>query len=86
MQLEEEALGELADGTGGSFFRNRNDLGAGLKAQAHGPETVYLLELSLDGVKEDGKYHDLKIKVDRSGVDVQARRGYFTPKPAKTKR
>jgi VWFA-related protein len=86
MQLEEEALGELADGTGGSFFHNRNDLDAGLKALAHAPETVYLLELSLDGVKADGKYHDLKIKVDRSGVDIQARRGYFIPKPAKTKK
>jgi len=24
------------------------------------PETVYLLELSLDGVKADGKFHRLK--------------------------
>ncbi len=45
-----------------------------------------MLELSPDGVKQDGSYHRLKVKVDRPGVDIQARRGYFIPKPEKKKR
>jgi hypothetical protein len=44
---------------------------------------VYLLEFSPDNAKPDGTYHHLKVKVDRDGVQVQARRGYFAPKPDK---
>lgn len=73
------AMGALADGTGGDFFQNDNDLAAGLRLLAAAPETVYLLELPLDGVKRNGVYHSLKVKVDRDGVGVEARRGYFAP-------
>ena len=82
----ENAMGELADGTGGTFFHNSNDLDAGFKELTEAPEIVYVLELSLDGVKSDGTYHRLEVKVDRNGVDLQARRGYFMPKPAKQKK
>ncbi len=83
MALAEGPMQELADGTGGAFFHNNNDLGAGLKSLTEAPERVYVLELSLDGVKPDGLYHRLKVKVDREGVQLQARRGYYSPKANK---
>jgi VWFA-related protein len=83
MTFAEGSMEALADGTGGTFFHNRNDLGAGFKSLTETPEVVYVLELSLDGVKQDGTYHHLKVKVSRDGVDVRARRGYFMPKPEK---
>jgi len=86
MSLAESALGELADGTGGVFFHGSNDLESGFKALEEGPEVVYVLELPLTGAKSDGSYHRLKVKVSRDGVDVQARRGYFVPKPEKKKK
>jgi VWFA-related protein len=86
MTFAEGSMESLADGTGGTFFHNRNDLGAGFKALTETPEVVYVLELSLDGVKQDGTYHHLKVKVNRDGVDVRSRRGYFMPKPEKGKR
>ena len=86
MTLAEGALAELSDGTGGSFFHNSNDLAAGFKSLTEPPEFVYLLELSLDGVKPDGSYHRLKVKVGRNGVQVQSRRGYFMPTPDKKKK
>ncbi len=81
----EGALSDLADGSGGTFFHNNNDLDAAFKALAEAPGTVYLLELSLDNAKPDGAYHHLKVKVNRDGLQLQARRGYFTPQPEKVK-
>ena len=86
MRMAEEAMGELADGTGGRFFHNSNDLDAGFMAITEAPEAVYMLELPLDGVKANGSYHRLEVKVDREGMEVQARRGYFIPKPEKRKK
>jgi VWFA-related protein len=86
LKLAENAMGELADGTGGTFFHDNNDLDAGFKAITEEPEVVYTLELPLDGVKADGSYHRLKVKVSREGMEVQARRGYFMPKPEKGKK
>jgi VWFA-related protein len=86
VQVAEGALSDLADATGGTFFHNSNDLDSGLKSLTEAPEVVYVLELSLDGVKADGSLHRLKVRVDRPGLDVQARRGYFLPKPEKNKK
>ncbi len=86
MRMAEEAMGELAEGTGGTFFHDNNDLDAGFKAITEAPEVVYMLELPVDGVKANGTYHRLAVKVDRVGMEVQARRGYFMPKPEKRKK
>jgi VWFA-related protein len=81
---EENVLAELAYGAGGEFFHGSNDFDAGFKALTEAPEIVYLLELSSGGVKPDGIYHRLKVKVDRGGVQLEARRGYSIPKAEKT--
>jgi VWFA-related protein len=76
-------MGEIADGTGGTFFQNSNDLQGGLERLVEGPEYLYVLEFSLNGVKRDDSYHELSVKVNRSGVRVQARRGYVAPRTEK---
>jgi VWFA-related protein len=86
MRAVENVMAELADGTGGTFFHNSNDFGAGFKRLAEAPEYVYLLELPLDNIKPNGAYHRLKVKVARNGVQVQARRGYSLPGPIKNKK
>ena len=62
MSIEEQAMGELAEGTGGTFFHNNNNLDAGFKAITQAPEVVYMLELPLDGVKANGSYHSPQSK------------------------
>jgi VWFA-related protein len=83
MLLNEAVMAELADGTGGTYFHNSNDLEAGFRALTEAPEYVYLLEISLQNVKHDGDYHPLKVKLDQEGLKLQARRGYFAPKKEK---
>ena len=85
MALDEDVMAELADGSGGMYFHNSNDLEGGFKELATAPEYVYVLELSLDNDNLDGTYHRLKVKVDRDGLQVQARRGYFSRKPENDK-
>src|SRR5208283_4510963 len=85
MTLSEDVMAEFADGTGGAFFHNSNDLEGGLEALTVVPEYVYLLELTLQNVKQNGEYHPLKVTVDQEGLKVVARRGYFAPKPGNSK-
>jgi VWFA-related protein len=83
MMLNEDIMAELADGTGGSFFHNSNDLSGGFESLTATPEYVYLLEMSLQNVKQDGAYHLLKVKVNDDKLKLQARRGYYAPKAGK---
>ena len=80
LTVVEDVMAGLADASGGTFFHNSNDIEGGLKRLASAPEYVYLLEFSLDKVKADGNYHSLKVKVDRGGLTIQAREGFFAPK------
>lgn len=84
-EFQGDVLAELADGTGGTFVHNTNDLEEGLRRLADAPEYLYLLELPLQGIKRDGTYHPLKVKLNQEGLKLQARRGYFAPKPDNSK-
>jgi VWFA-related protein len=85
MVLNEDVMSELSDGTGGIYFHNSNDLTGGFQVLTAVPEYVYLLEMSMQNVKQDGAYHPLKVKVDQDGLKLQARRGYFAPKSGSAK-
>jgi VWFA-related protein len=85
MRLAADPMAELANGTGGTFFHNNNDLDAGFRLLIEAPAYVYMLELSVNDVKPDGRWHRLKVKVDREGLEVEARRGYTVPRAEKNK-
>jgi VWFA-related protein len=80
---EGDVLGELADGTGGTFFHNNNDLQEGFRRTGATPEFMYVLGFSPQNLKFDGSYHSLKVTAkETKGVSLQARRGYYAPKHA----
>lgn len=85
MLADENVMAELADGTGGTFFHNNNDLEAGLSSLLFGPEYLYLLAYSTANMKPNGAFHNLKVKVSQPGLTIQARRGYVVPKPGSKK-
>lgn len=77
----EDVLAELADGTGGIFFHNNNDLNAGFARVAAAPEVSYVLGFSPPTLKPDGSFHRLKVSlVNSKGSSIQARRGYYALK------
>jgi VWFA-related protein len=71
-------LADVAQGTGGAYFNNSNDLKAGFGA-LFGSSVFYILAFAPMDSKPDGKFHNLKITLARNqkGFTIQARRGYF---------
>jgi VWFA-related protein len=81
--IMQDVLASIADGTGGRFFHNRNDLDQGLVQLAAQPEVSYVLGFSPQNLKLDGKYHKLKVTLaSKTNWTLQARRGYFAPNGA----
>jgi VWFA-related protein len=76
-----DVLAEFADGTGGTFVQNTNDLAAGFRDVAAAPEYYYVLGFSPQNLKLDGSYHTLKVTLKgQSGLTAKARRGYYAPR------
>jgi len=74
-------LMDFANGTGGTFFHNSNDLEAGLSRAGGTPEVSYILGFSPQNQKMDGKYHTIKVTLTgKRKYSIQARRGYYAPK------
>jgi VWFA-related protein len=86
MAANADVLGELADGTGGTFYHNNNDLEAGFKTLISAADYTYLLAFSPANTKPVKAHHSLKVKVNQPGLAVQTRRGYSTPAPEKRKK
>ena len=78
-----DVMGELADATGGIFFRNNNDLDEGFRRAAAAPAFYYVLGFSPQNLKLDGKFHKLQVKLSPpTDLSLQARKGYYAPKHA----
>jgi VWFA-related protein len=78
---QSEILAQLADGTGGTFFHNRNDVDEGLRQAVAAPALSYLLGFSPQNLKIDGRYHTLKVVMaNKQKFAVQARHGYYAPR------
>jgi VWFA-related protein len=76
-----DILAQLADGTGGTFFHNRNDIDEGLREAAAAPATSYLLGFSPQNLKINGAYHTLKVTLTgKQKLSIQARHGYYAPR------
>jgi VWFA-related protein len=71
------AMQELADETGGRAFYNTNDLSTAIREAVNDAEVNYTLGFYVDSGSLDGKFHELKIRVARSGLDVRHPSGYF---------
>jgi len=83
-----DVLKELSEGTGGTFTECANDFETGFRHVA-APEFTYILGFLPEGVKPDGSFHRLKVKLkDPRKLSLQARTGYSAPRsgaaPAET--
>jgi VWFA-related protein len=72
-----DSLRVLADQTDGRAIVNRNDLEGGLRQIVRDASAYYLIGYNSSQAPQDGKFHEIKVRVKRPGVQVRARKGYW---------
>jgi len=76
LQMTQDTLRSLSEETDGRAIVNRNTLLEGLNQMARDSSFYYLIGYS-SKAPTDGKFHDIKVRIKRRGVDVRSRRGYW---------
>jgi VWFA-related protein len=75
-----EALFLLTNPTGGTVFKNSNDIAQTFDKVLKAQEVVYLLGFQARGTGKAGKFHPLRVKVNEArGARVSHRTGYYEP-------
>jgi VWFA-related protein len=72
-----DTLRVLAANTDGRAIINRNDLATGMRQIIRDSSAYYLLGYSSTQAPTDGKFHEIRVRVNRRGLDVRARKGYW---------
>ena len=72
-----DTLRELAENTDGRAIVNRNDLAAGMKQIIRDSSAYYLVGYNSTLAPTDGKFHQIRVRVKRPGVQVRHRQGYW---------
>jgi len=79
-EVADDPLAALAQGTGGKFFHNSNDLDEGVRQLAELPEVSYVVGFNPDESRMNGAKRSIKVKVPgQNGLHIDARPSYFVP-------
>ncbi len=75
-----DSLRQLAGDTGGKYFSNTMNIKDAMADIQTITSAYYVLGYTVSE-KWDGKFHKIKVKVNRKGCNVFAQGGYFSPRP-----
>jgi hypothetical protein len=81
-----DTLRVMAEQTDGRAILNRNDLTLAMKQIVRDASAYYLLGYSSAAAPTDGKFHEIRVRIKRPGVQVRARKGYWAVSPADVER
>ena len=81
LQSTLSTLRTLADQTDGRAIVSQNDFSNGLRQMVRDSSTYYLIGYNSTQAPTDGKFHEIKVRVRRSGLKVRARKGYWAFSP-----
>jgi VWFA-related protein len=76
----QETLTTLSADTGGKAFLDSNDLGLVFDRVQRDTSVYYVLGYRSNNPLRDGKYRHIQVKVNRPGVSLEFRKGYYAPK------
>jgi VWFA-related protein len=78
--MGDRSLNQIAELSGGKYFDNVQTYEQIMEEIQNITGAYYILGYPIDE-KWDGKYHDIKVKVQRKGCKVYGQKGYYNPKP-----
>jgi VWFA-related protein len=81
LQSVHGAMQEMADRTGGKAFYNTNGIDAAIRKSIEDGSTYYTLAYYPENKNWNGKFRKIQVKVNRSGVKVRYRLGYYAVDP-----
>ena len=76
-----DAMETIALDTGGRYF-GTNDLDQAIQSALRESSSYYMLGYYPANKKWDGKFRNIKLQVDRPGLQLRYRRGYFAVNPS----
>jgi VWFA-related protein len=76
-QSKIDTLNEFAEMTGGKAYYNTNDLASSFKRAADDASSYYLVGYYLDHNNDKAGWRTLKVKIDKGGIDIRNRQGFF---------
>jgi len=79
--INQQMMQMLAEGTGGFSVFNTNDLLGGLTKIARELDEFYILGY-VPSASQEGSCHALKVKINKSGMEVRSRTGYCNTRAA----
>src|SRR5262245_34389538 len=82
----QDTLRMMAENTDGRAIVNRNDLDVGMRQITKDSSAYYLIGYNSSQAPSDGKFHEIKVRVKRPGVQVRARKGYWALNAEQTAR
>jgi VWFA-related protein len=74
-----EAMVRLADATGGRAAYFNNDIQGAVRGAVSDAEVSYTVGFYPSESGFDGQFHKLAVKVDKKGVEIRHRAGYYSP-------
>ena len=86
LRMTQNSLRTLADETDGRAIVDQNDLSRGLRQVVQDTSTYYLLGYNSIEAPQDGKFHEIKVRLKRRGLQVRHRKGYWALSPQETAR
>jgi VWFA-related protein len=75
------SMEELAGATGGKTYSRRNDLDRAIAEAGEDTRAIYTLGFYLAPEDHDGKFHELRVRSTRPGIELRYRKGYFAGTP-----
>jgi hypothetical protein len=89
VQANQDILQSVSEQTGGRAFLNTNDIQGAIRRAADDARMTYLLGYYPTDDRWDGRFHRIVVKVNRPGLELRHRQGYFavaTEKQARSQR